>query len=229
MLIHKLWDWLLKQNKTTQKLTIVQHIPLFVVRDGQRQWNNRQDNAKKFHFDLKKIERFHFGYLFRRWSGNIHIHSWQFQKIQNKEHVCFSVWCNLLFMFISIYSNSLFRQHQCFLWGREWLIKRQTHNQGEKTLYTNLCSGISSSIFKITSMVSDQIAHMCSVTIALAVVCSQTHGTVLRRFMLKLNKNYLKNILGWFSIAWDFQQCGMYDQQSLCSACAYAQSDQSLC
>ena len=29
--------------------------------------------------------------------------------------------------------------------------------------------------------------------------------------------------------AWDFQQCGMSDQQSLRSACAYAQSDQSLC
>ena len=26
----------------------------------------------------------------------------------------------------------------------------------------------------------------------------------------------------------DFQQCGMYDQQSLRSACAYEQSDQSL-
>ena len=25
------------------------------------------------------------------------------------------------------------------------------------------------------------------------------------------------------------QQCGMYDQQSIRSACAYAQSDQSLC
>ena len=28
---------------------------------------------------------------------------------------------------------------------------------------------------------------------------------------------------------WDFQQCGMCDQQSLRSACAYEQSDQSLC
>ena len=28
---------------------------------------------------------------------------------------------------------------------------------------------------------------------------------------------------------WDFQQCGICDQQSLRSACAYAQSDQSLC
>ena len=32
----------------------------------------------------------------------------------------------------------------------------------------------------------------------------------------------------WAS-AWNFQQCGMCDQQSLRSACAYAQSDQSLC
>ena len=29
--------------------------------------------------------------------------------------------------------------------------------------------------------------------------------------------------------AWDFQQCGMRDQQSLRSACEYAQPDQSLC
>ena len=32
----------------------------------------------------------------------------------------------------------------------------------------------------------------------------------------------------WAS-AWDFQQYGMCDKQSLRSACAYAQSDQSLC
>ena len=30
-------------------------------------------------------------------------------------------------------------------------------------------------------------------------------------------------------MAWDFQQSGIGDQQSLRSACAYAQSDQSLC
>ena len=30
-------------------------------------------------------------------------------------------------------------------------------------------------------------------------------------------------------MAWDFQQCCVCDQQSLRSACAYAQSDQSLC
>ena len=32
----------------------------------------------------------------------------------------------------------------------------------------------------------------------------------------------------WAS-AWDFQQCGMCDQETLRSACAYAQSNQSLC
>ena len=32
-----------------------------------------------------------------------------------------------------------------------------------------------------------------------------------------------------WAAAWDFQQCGKCDQQSLRSACAYAQSDQSLC
>ena len=30
-------------------------------------------------------------------------------------------------------------------------------------------------------------------------------------------------------MAWDFQQCGMCDQQRLRPACAYAQSDQSVC
>ena len=31
------------------------------------------------------------------------------------------------------------------------------------------------------------------------------------------------------AVTWDFQHCGICDQQSLRSACAYAQSDQSLC
>ena len=34
--------------------------------------------------------------------------------------------------------------------------------------------------------------------------------------------------LKW-AVAWDFQQCDMWDQQNLRSACTYAQSDQSLC
>ena len=32
-----------------------------------------------------------------------------------------------------------------------------------------------------------------------------------------------------WAVTWDFQQCGMWDQQSLRSACVYAQSAQSLC
>ena len=36
------------------------------------------------------------------------------------------------------------------------------------------------------------------------------------------------HIIYWAS-AWDFQQCGLCNQQRLRSACAYAQSDQKLC
>ena len=32
-----------------------------------------------------------------------------------------------------------------------------------------------------------------------------------------------------WAMTWDFQQCGICDQQRLRPACAYAQSDQSLC
>ena len=39
-------------------------------------------------------------------------------------------------------------------------------------------------------------------------------------------KNWLHKI---WATTWDFQQCGMCDQQRLRPACAYAQSDQSLC
>ena len=38
----------------------------------------------------------------------------------------------------------------------------------------------------------------------------------------------LRHKIKWAS-AWDFQQCGMCDQQNLRTPCAYAQSDQSLC
>ena len=33
----------------------------------------------------------------------------------------------------------------------------------------------------------------------------------------------------YWAVTWDFQQCGICDQQSLTPACPYAQSDQSLC
>ena len=38
---------------------------------------------------------------------------------------------------------------------------------------------------------------------------------------------FLNNII--WAATWDFQQCGMCDQQRLRPDCAYAQSDQSLC
>ena len=52
------------------------------------------------------------------------------------------------------------------------------------------------------------------------------------RIQLKTKKNaivtHLAPNIKW-AATWDFQQCGLCDQQSLRSACAYAQSDQSLC
>ena len=46
--------------------------------------------------------------------------------------------------------------------------------------------------------------------------------------LLLFNGRVLSNN-DWGSATWDFQQCGICDQQSLRSVCAYAQSDQSLC
>ena len=40
---------------------------------------------------------------------------------------------------------------------------------------------------------------------------------------------WTQNIKGKWATTWDFQQCGMRDKQTPTSACAYAQSDQSLC
>ena len=42
------------------------------------------------------------------------------------------------------------------------------------------------------------------------------------------NQVYIWCMYIW-ALTWDFQQCGMCDQQRLRSACAYAQPDQSLC
>ena len=44
-----------------------------------------------------------------------------------------------------------------------------------------------------------------------------------------LVRGMLKGLFCILASAWDFQQCCMCDQQSLRSACAYRQSDQSLC
>ena len=46
-------------------------------------------------------------------------------------------------------------------------------------------------------------------------------------FWSLLSSIFLSNYI--WAVAWDFQQCGICDQQSFRSACAYAQSDQSLC
>ena len=47
-------------------------------------------------------------------------------------------------------------------------------------------------------------------------------------YCLKTYKNWRLHKHTW-AVRWDFQQCGMCDQQSLRSVCPYGQSDQSIC
>ena len=54
------------------------------------------------------------------------------------------------------------------------------------------------------------------------------NGLQYYNFQLRRKGHVFYIIINWAS-AWDFQQCGMRDQQCLRPACAYAQSDQSLC
>ena len=75
---------------------------------------------------------------------------------------------------------------------------------------------ISNNVVCVTSKGSDQPAHMCR---------------LIRVFASGLNilwiLSYWQNVI--WAATWDFQQCGMCVQQRLRPACAYAQSDQSLC
>ena len=57
------------------------------------------------------------------------------------------------------------------------------------------------------------------------------HSDIMyKKLQVKIGRRWPQTAISiiWAS-AWDFQQCGMCHQQSLRSACAYAQSDQSLC
>ena len=67
-----------------------------------------------------------------------------------------------------------------------------------------------------------ELGPICnSMAASLAFKSSEGHS-LLKNY----NGGLLENI---WAATWDFQQCGLCDQQSLRSACAYAQSDQSLC
>ena len=56
-----------------------------------------------------------------------------------------------------------------------------------------------------------------------------TQVLINRKFQRKNVNIFLPISFNIWTSAWDLQQNGMCDQQSLRSACAYAQSDQSLC
>ena len=69
--------------------------------------------------------------------------------------------------------------------------------------------------------------NVCKVKIWMKCVHPFGTGRHKRQADITLLFQYIVIII-WAS-AWDFQQCGMCDQQSLGSACSYGQSDQSLC
>ena len=75
---------------------------------------------------------------------------------------------------------------------------------------------ISNNVVCATSKASDQPAHMRSLIWGFACLLNII-------WLL----SYWLNII--WAVTWDFEQCGMCDQQSLRSAWAYSQSDQSLC
>ena len=60
--------------------------------------------------------------------------------------------------------------------------------------------------------------------------CWKSHVTAQMTFCPQFSHDPLLScVFVVFQDIWDFKQCGMCNQQSLRSACAYAQSDQSLC
>ena len=58
---------------------------------------------------------------------------------------------------------------------------------------------------------------------------NQTESCVIAILSWRLTQMHYECAFTIWASAWDFQQFGMCDQQSLRPACAYAQSDQSLC
>ena len=65
------------------------------------------------------------------------------------------------------------------------------------------------------------------VSILIALLSSECSGE--SPHMRMLTRAFAARINKIWAATWDFQQCGMCDQQSLRSACAYAQSDQTFC
>ena len=53
--------------------------------------------------------------------------------------------------------------------------------------------------------------------------------STFRKILRDLKRNRLVVLQDIWAMTWDFQQCGVCDQQRLRPACAYVQSDQSIC
>ena len=98
----------------------------------------------------------------------------------------------------------------------------------KKKIYINLCS---------LKCIDENHENKKNITLFILLLSNYSKSMVIcwRKFSWKRRHSWksvgfltLWNNF-WSMAAWDFQQCGMCDQQSLRSPCAYAQSDTSLC
>ena len=100
-----------------------------------------------------------------------------------------------------------------------WVIFLAGDNQQCFLLYLNVLWGLTEHRYKKNMLRSDSFFDI---------------GTQMTSLRMRVNFFMLFLGLIFFEIniwaaTWDFQQCSMWDQQSLRSACAYAHSDHSLC
>ena len=143
-------------------------------------------------------------------------------------------WCQNLFL-LKFQANCRLRVHRNFYTFK--VINRLAFFClfDKFTCMTN-CITINPSIFFFLKMLST--FNVCCIYSS-ALHTSFYHGSKLYlqyRLEQKQMKEQMKKVMTGrkgvkykWAVTWDFQQCVMCDQQRLRPACAYAQSDQSLC
>ena len=131
--------------------------------------------------------------------------------------ICLSVWCLTTHQLLWVISVRWYQiKHD--LDGKVKFVIKEMNDDKKFWIMTMSCNTI-----------VDRKDHVHYLTVSKSYsdecTCSKTE-----QYRIAINDLYNGAMLlyNWAS-AWDFQQVGMCDQQSLRSACAYAQSDQSLC
>ena len=115
-----------------------------------------------------------------------------------------------------------------FLYAGRQLYVIFDWNRAISVDYCTIFAKILISVAMVTKMIIIKNKNIFSCSYIITFLWYQNQPNWLTIMWSHLHDFYLNRYLIW-AIAWDLQQCGMCDQQSLRSACTYAQSDQSLC